>query len=154
MSLCKGSCDRLLSIWQERGVYDGVYIQAIKQTKENGEGAKGQDMVPILKSFRTLRVKSEQVSVEDEKKTHTKRHKSKTVQRDEEEGTKEKKRKKNKSPLSSATENKSSSTATEFPLDILKKDLEQTGKPEDVFESPEPVDLIKGELHDKAEVIL
>jgi len=39
-------------------------------------------------------------------------------------------------------------------LDILKKDLEQTGKPEDDFESPEPVDLIKGELHDKAEVIL
>lgn len=138
----KGSCDRLLTIWQERGVYDGAYIQAIKQTKESGGGggAKGRnDVVPILKSSRTPEVKTEQVSAENDKKTRkAKPHKSKTMRSSPNDGDekepKEKKRKKNKS---------SSSSATEFPLDILKKDLEQDGKPEEDIKPPEPVDLVK-----------
>ena len=55
----RGSCTRILTIWQERGVYDSAFIQAIKQTKESssassgGGGAKGRnDIVPILKNSR------------------------------------------------------------------------------------------------------
>ena len=70
----RGSCIRLLNIWQERGVYDSGFIQAIKQTKEpvkqtkessssssagGGGGAKGRnEIVPILKNSRQTDVNS------------------------------------------------------------------------------------------------
>jgi len=117
----RGSCMRLLTIWQERGVYDAGFIQAIKQTKSKdsssssaasgGGGAKAK----ISKS----RPKSPDP---------------------EEEEQKEKKRKKGSKSSSSAP------TATEFPLDILRKDLEQDGKPEEEVKAPEPVDLVNALL--------
>ena len=69
----RGSCHRLLNIWEERGVYGAGFIQAIKQTKDSGSGGggggggtaagsgsggsgvtKGRDeIVPILKNSRS-----------------------------------------------------------------------------------------------------
>jgi len=143
----RGSCMRLLTIWQERGVYDAGFIQAIKQTKSKdsssssaasgGGGAKGRnDIVPILKNSR-------QTDVNSNKSTSRKAKISKSRPKSpdpEEEEQKEKKRKKGSKSSSSAP------TATEFPLDILRKDLEQDGKPEEEVKAPEPVDLVNALL--------
>ena len=37
----RGSCHRLLNIWEERGVYGAGFIQAIKHTKDSGSGGGG-----------------------------------------------------------------------------------------------------------------
>ena len=81
----RSSCIRLLNIWQERGVYDAGFIQAMKQTKDTGGsaaggggvagvgagaavaggGAKGRnDIVPILKNSRPA---DNKISSENEK---------------------------------------------------------------------------------------
>lgn len=147
----RGSCIRLLNIWQERGVYDSGFIQAIKQTKEpvkqtkessssssagGGGGAKGRnEIVPILKNSRQTDVNSNE---NPSRKAKSSKSRPKSPDHDEEE-LKEKKRKK-------SSKNSSSAAATEFPLDILRKDLEQDGKPEEEVKPPEPVDLVNALL--------
>jgi len=140
----RGSCTRLLNIWQERGVYDSGFIQAIKQTKESssssaasgGGGAKGRnEMVPILKNSRQTDVNSNENT---SRKAKTSKSRAKSPDPDEEELKEKKKRRSSKSS--------SSATATEFPLDILRKDLEQDGKPEEEVKPPEPVDLVNALL--------
>jgi len=140
----RGSCTRLLNIWQERGVYDSGFIQAIKQTKESssssaasgGGGAKGRnEIVPILKNSRQTDVNSNENT---SRKAKTSKSRAKSPDPDEEELKEKKKRKSSKSSTSA--------TATEFPLDILRKDLEQDGKPEEEVKPPEPVDLVNALL--------
>jgi len=140
----RGSCTRLLNIWQERGVYDSGFIQAIKQTKESssssaasgGGGAKGRnEIVPILKNSRQTDVNSNENT---SRKAKTSKSRAKSPDPDEEELKEKKKRKSSKSSTST--------TATEFPLDILRKDLEQDGKPEEEVKPPEPVDLVNALL--------
>jgi len=114
----RGSCTRLLNIWQERGVYDSGFIQAIKQTKESSS--------------------SSAASGGGGAKAKTSKSRAKSPDPDEEELKEKKKRKSSKSSTST--------TATEFPLDILRKDLEQDGKPEEEVKPPEPVDLVNALL--------
>jgi len=114
----RGSCTRLLNIWQERGVYDSGFIQAIKQTKESSS--------------------SSAASGGGGAKAKTSKSRAKSPDPDEEELKEKKKRRSSKSS--------SSATATEFPLDILRKDLEQDGKPEEEVKPPEPVDLVNALL--------
>lgn len=118
----RGSCIRLLNIWQERGVYDAGFIQAMKQTKDtggsagSGGGGGGAGAVVAGGGAKAKALKS----------------KAKSPDPDEEE-TKEKKR---------PRKSKTAPNTTEFPLDILRKDLEQDGKSEEEVKPPEPVDLV------------
>jgi len=147
----RGSCIRLLNIWQERGVYDAGFIQAMKQTKDTGGsagsggggggagavvaggGAKGRnDIVPILKNSRPADNKISSENEKNSRKAKALKSKAKSPDPDEEE-TKEKKR---------PRKSKTAPNTTEFPLDILRKDLEQDGKSEEEVKPPEPVDLV------------
>lgn len=113
----RGSCTRILNIWQERGVYDSGFIQAIKQTRESSSASSGGGGA----------------------KAKSSKSRAKTPD-PEEEDPKGKRRKSSKSSASTPA------PATEFPLDILRKDLEQDGRPEEEVKPPEPVDLVNALL--------
>lgn len=151
----RGSCLRLLTIWEERGVYSAGFIQAIKQTKDSSGGAgvdrggvadsaagaggaKGRnEIVPILKKSRPADNNSsdENQNKKQPRKAKAPKSKGRSPEPDDDELKEKKKRK-----------SKSSTSATEFPLDILRKDLEQDGKPEEEVKPPEPIDLVNALL--------
>jgi len=122
----RGSCHRLLNIWEERGVYGAGFIQAIKQTKDSGSGGGGGG------GGGTAAGSGSGGSGVTKAKSKSKGRSPEP----EGEEAKEKKRRKSKS----------APTATEFPLDILRKDLEQDGKPEEEVKPPEPIDLVNALL--------
>jgi len=126
------SCERILDVWKDRGIYDLGFINAIKLTKDRGSSeGKGREPennnrpTPILKKPR---------SDEDKSKKAKSKSKSRSEDGDEPKEKKAKKEKKSKTP------------GPEFPLDMLQKDLEQDGKSEDEVKPPEPIDLVNALL--------